>query len=581
MIDRLSFINNHWFWYVVIAALLLWLVFAWKEWKQFNTSKLYLKLALAFVALTSLAMIGLKPIVVSQLDTYEMVVLTKGYDANQLDSLKKANKKIQILHYKPNESFINKNKKPSTIYMLGEGIAPFDFYQLDSLNVSYLGKPEPSGIVKLKFNQEQVVGNSVTIEGLYANAKKGRRLNLESPSRTILDSIVFLSDTTQTFKLSAQMNVVGNYEYHLVEKDSMNNLLASNPIGIRVIPESTLSVLIINGFPTFETKYLKNYLAEKGHQTVVRSQVTRGKFKYEYFNLNTKPAIDFSEKNLQNFDLVIIDAQSFRNLGRNQKSTLETVVKHDGLGVFIQANTVQNGTVNYLTDFNFQSDNTTKISLEKWPKITIAKNPFHFKPLFSLHSIHQTNNQILTAYKTLGNGKIATSAFENTYQLILNGNTNVYQTLWSESINALSKKNMPLAHWEANYQVIFKDEPFSFNLRTHLDKPKTFDEQGELIPLINDINNSHLWRGKTYPKALGWQNMKLEQDTTQVFHYYVTDTTKWKSLKSYKTFEANKREFKASKGVGEHFTTRQPMSLVWLYVLFLLSIGYLWLEPKL
>ena len=184
-------------------------------------------------------MIVLKPIVVSQLDTYEMVVLTKGYDANQLDSLKKANKKIQILHYKVNESFINQNKKPSTIYMMGEGIAPFDFYQLDSLNVSYLGKPKPSGIVKFKFDQEQVVGNSVTFEGLYANAKKGRRLSLESPSRTNLDSIVFLSDTTQTFKLSAQMNVVGNYEYHLVEKDSMNNLLTSNPIGIRVIPKST------------------------------------------------------------------------------------------------------------------------------------------------------------------------------------------------------------------------------------------------------------------------------------------------------------------------------------------------------
>lgn len=581
MIDRLSFINNHWFWYVVIAALLLWLVFAWKEWQQSNTSKFYLKLVLAFVALTSLAMIVLKPIVVSQLDTYEIVVLTKGYDANQLDSLKKANKKIQILHYKVNESFINQNKKPSTIYMMGEGIAPFDFYQIDSLNVSYLGKPEPSGIVKLIFDQEQVVGNSVTFEGLYANAKKGRRLSLESPSRTNLDSIVFLSDTTQTFKLSAQMNVVGNYEYHLVEKDSMNNLLTSNPIGIRVIPKSTLNILIINGFPTFETKYLKNYLAEKGHQLVVRSQVSKGKFKYEYFNLNTKPTIDFSEKNLQNFDLVIIDAQSLKNLGRKQKSTLETVVKNDGLGVFIQANSEFNGTVNYLTDFNFQTDNTTKIKFEDWPKINIAKNPFHFKPLFSLNSIHQSNDQILSAYKTLGNGKIATSALENTYQLVLNGNTNVYQTLWSETINALSKKNIPSAHWEASDQLIFKDEPFSFRLRTLLEKPKTLDEQNDLIPLINDINNSQVWRGKTYPKALGWQSMKLEQDTTQVFHFYVTDTTKWKSIKSHKTYEANKRQFETSKTESEPYTTRQPMTLVWLYLLFLLCIGYLWLEPKL
>ncbi|MEZ4796218.1 MAG: hypothetical protein R2785_03510 [Flavobacteriaceae bacterium] len=582
MTDRLSFINNHWFWYVVIAVILLWLVFAWKERQQSNTSKLYLKLALAFVALSSLVLIILKPLVISQLDIHTMVVLTKGYNSKQLDSLKKVSKKIEVVNYKTNESFINRNKKPSAIYILGEGIAPFDFYQLDSLNATYLGHSKPSGIVKLKFEDEQVIGNYITIEGLYTNAKKGNKLSLESPSKIGLDSIVFLNDTTQTFKLKTQLNVIGNYEYHLIEKDSLNNLIASNPVGIKVVPESTLSILIINGFPTFETKYLKNYLAEKGHQITVRSQVTRGKFKHEYFNLNTKPAVDFSEKTLQNFDLVIIDAQSFRNLGRNQKSNLETVVRNNGLGVFIQGNTVFNGTVNYLTDFNVQTDNSTKINMEAWPKISIVKNPFYFKPLFSLHSMHEANGQILTAYKTLGNGKVAFSAFENTYQLVLSGNAYVYQTLWSETINAISKKNIPSAYWETNNKIIFKDEPLEFNLRTQIEKPKTLDSQREIIPLINDINNSQLWKGKTYPKTTGWQQLTLEQDSTQVHHYYVTDTTKWKSLKTYKTTEANQRQFNtAQTATNKQFTTRQPLSLVWFYIAFILSIGYLWLEPKL
>ncbi|MCB0463131.1 MAG: hypothetical protein KDC81_10555 [Flavobacteriaceae bacterium] len=582
MIDSLSFINNHWFWYVVIFAILLWLVFAWKEWQQPNKSKLYLKLVLASVALTSLAFIVLKPLVVSQLDTYKMVVLTKGYDVNKLDSIKNSNKKIQVLNYEVNESFINPNKKPSTIYILGEGIAPFDFYQLDSLNVSYLGNPKASGIVQLKFDQEQVVGNTINIEGLYANAKKGRKIILESPANTGLDSIVFSTDSTQPFKLSTQLNVIGNYEYHLIEKDSLNNLINSNPIGIRVVPESDLSILIINGFPTFETKYLKNYLAEKGHQLTVRSQVTRGKFKYEYFNLNTKTAVDFSEKTLQNFDLVIIDAQSFRNLGRNQKSSLEKAVRNDGLGVFIQSNTVFNGIVNYLTDFNVQADNITKINMEAWPKIGFTKSPLHLKPNFTLQSIFEVNNQILTASKTLGQGKIGLSAFENTYQLILNGNDKVYQTLWSETINAISKKQIPIVHWETSSSVIFKDEPLKFKLRTQIDKPKSLSEQNDLIPLINDLNNSHLWKGKTYPKTTGWQKLSLAQDTTQVFRYYVTDTTKWKSLKSYNTTKANKRQFSTAKAVtNKQFTTRQPLSLVWFYLVFILSIGYLWLEPKL
>lgn len=581
MIDSLSFINNHWFWYVVIATLLLWLVFAWKEWQQPNKSKLYLKLVLAFVALTSLAFIVLKPLVVSQLDTYKMVVLTKGYDVNKLDSIKKSNKKIQVLNYEVNESFISPNKKPSTIYILGEGIAPFDLYQLDSLNVSYLGNPKPSGIVQLKFDQEQVVGNTINIEGLYANAKKGRKLILESPANTGLDSIVFSTDSTQPFKLSTQLNVIGNYEYHLVEKDSLNNLINSNPIGIRVIPESALSILIINGFPTFETKYLKNYLAEKGHELVVRSQVTRGKFKYEYFNINTKPSIDFSEKSLQNFDLIIIDAQSFKNLGRNQKSSLEKVVKNDGLGMFIQANSVFNGTINYITDFSFQSDKNTITNLEEWPKTNISKLPSSFKPTLTLQPIHQLNNSIVTAYKPLGNGRIGTSVFENTFQLMLNGNTQAYQTIWSETINVLSKKHSALATWEASSNIIFKDEPFTFSLRSQITNPKVLDNNNQIIPLINDLNNNSLWKGKTYPKAIGWQTQHLEQDSTRMFNYFVTDTTHWKTLKTYKTVVANQRQFNNNEGIDKPYTTQQPMSLIWFYVIFILSIGYLWLEPKL
>jgi hypothetical protein len=319
MIDTFSFVNNHWFWHVVLAALILWLVFAWKEWQQINKSKLYLKLVLALIAITSLALIILKPLVVSNLTNYDVVLLAKGYNLERLDSLKKVKKKIQVQSYKINEVFINPNKTPSSIYILGEGIAPFDFYQMDSLNVSYLGTHSPSGIVKLNFEQEQVVGNHITIEGLYANAEKGKRLVLESPAKTSLDSVVFSTDSTQTFKLSTQLNIIGNYEYNIVEKDSLGSIISSNPIGVRVNSENTLSILIINGFPAFETKYLKNYLAEKGHEVVVRSQVTRGKFKYEYFNKTTKPPVDFSEKSIQNYDLVIIDSQSFRSLGKISK----------------------------------------------------------------------------------------------------------------------------------------------------------------------------------------------------------------------------------------------------------------------
>ncbi|PTM07371.1 MAG: hypothetical protein DA407_10535 [Bacteroidetes bacterium] len=581
MIDRFSFVNNHWFWYIILATLLVWLVFALKEWRQSNKLKLYLKLALAFIALTSLALIILKPTVISSIDTYEVALLTEGYSNERLDSLKKAQKKLQVQTYKVNESFINPNKTPSTIYILGEGIAPFDFYHIDSLNVTYLGNTTPSGIVKLKYDQEQTLGNSLDIEGLFNNGKKGTKLVLENPAKKHLDSVIFLNDSTKYFKLSTQLNVIGKFEYHLVEKDSTDNVITSNPIGINVIPENTLRILIVNGFPTFETKYLKNFLAEIGSEVVVKSQVTTGKFKYEYFNVNTKPTVVFSEKNLQYFDLVIIDAQSFRNLGSVEKNNLETVVRNEGLGVIIQSISNFNNEVNYLANFSFQSNKNISTTLSKWPKTNISKTPFSLKSQFSLHPIHKTNDKILSAYKPLGNGRIGTSVFENTFQLILNGNTNVYQTLWSETVNALSKKQLTTVNWNADKNIIFKDEPVTFSVRSHINTPKVLNENNDLIPLINDIDNSSLWKGTNYPKKVGWQTHYLQQDSTQIFNYYVADTMHWKALQSFNTIKSNRKQFETTQTENKAYTTQQPISLVWLYVLFLLSIGYLWLEPKL
>tara|TARA_R110002073_G_scaffold279026_1_gene442830 strand:+ start:69012 stop:70754 length:1743 start_codon:yes stop_codon:yes gene_type:complete len=580
MIDNLSFINNHWFWHVVFTALFLWLVFAWKEWQQVNKSRRYLKLILALIALTSLSLIILKPMVVSKLDTYEMVLLTKGYHVEKLDSIKNEHKKIQVQNYKANRSFINPNKKPSSIYVLGEGIAAFDFYQLDSLNVTYLGRNTPSGVVKLNYEQKQTVGNSIAVQGLYTQPKKGTKLILESAAETSLDSVMFPNDSAQIFNLSTQLNVVGNYEYHLVEKDSLDRVIASNPIGIRVVPERTLSVFIVNWFPTFETKYLKNFLAEKGHEVIVRSQVTRGKFKYEYFNRSTTPSVDFSEKSLQNFDMVIMDAQSFKNLSRRQKNNLEATVRNEGLGLFIQTSNF-NSSVNYLTDFGFQLDKNTTTNLSNYPKIHISKYPYRIKPQFSLHPIHQINNSVQSAYKPLGNGQIGIAVFENTFQLILNGHSNVYQSLWTEIINVLSKKHLPLASWNANSNIHFKDQPFNFSVRSHSKNPIVLNEHNQIIPLINSIDNNSLWFGTVYPKNTGWQQQHLQQDSTAVFNYYVTDTLNWKALQSYQTSNANKKQFKQKQTTGKPHTTRQALSLIWMYMLFLFSISYLWLEPKL
>jgi len=580
MIDNLSFLNNQWFWPIIIAACLLLILFVWKEFNQANKSKLYLKIGLAVLAIASLTLIVLKPIVTVKANAFEMALLTKGYNSNQLDSLKKTNKNLIIKNYAANEAILESDKTPASIYVLGEGVAPFDLWQLNHLNVSYLNTEIPSGIVRLNYKQKNIVGNPIEIKGLYDNAKKGTQLILENAVKTGLDSIVFSSDSSQVFKLSTPQHVVGNYELFVTEKDSLNNIISQNPIGIKITEEQTIRVLIVNGFPTFETKYLKNFLAKNGHEVVIRSQLTRGRFKYEYFNLNEKPLVEFSEKSLESFDLVIIDSQSFSNLGKRQNDALENTIRNQGLGLFIQLNSSFRSNINYITSFNFQSDVVQQISMEDTPKQKITKHPYTLKEQLTQQSIHTFGNKILSAYKPLENGYVGTSVLANTYELVLNGNSSTYKKLWSETINVISKKQIPLVYWDQHSSMNFVNEPVAFKLRTSIEKPIIL--QGDYhVPIINDIDNNNLWTATTYPKKTGWQTLKIEQDSTELFHYYVNDTTHWTSLKSYHTILANKRAFEHSNTENKPFKSKKEMNLFWLYILFILSIGYLWLEPKL
>lgn len=94
--------------------------------------------------------------------------------------------------------------------------------------------------------------------------------------------------------------------------------------------------MILNGFPTFESKYLKNYLAETGHRVVVKNQLTAARYKYEYFNITSKPVIDITKEKLTLFDLLIIDSKSLKNLSNRERTTLKNVVKESGMGILIQ-----------------------------------------------------------------------------------------------------------------------------------------------------------------------------------------------------------------------------------------------------
>lgn len=579
----MSFVNNDWFWQVAIITLAIWIVFIWKEFQKSRKRKAYINCIVAFVALTSLALMILKPITTeSSITSLKTAILTKGFDNLQLDSLKKVYKKLDVRSYEPNQITISKDENLETVFVLGNGLQQYDLWQLDDVNTIYIGGKPSKGVNQFVYNMHNTVGNDAIFNGQYVQPNIGHKLFLENPAGQALDSVVLTNDKVQEFQLSISLKVKGEFVYQLVEKDDIGNNISKDPLPIIVKPQEQLKVLIVNASPLFETKYLKNYLAEVGHQVSIRSRLTKGRYKYEYFNVDTKPKIGFTKDQLKVFDVVITDALTINSLSTNAKKALEASISEDGLGLFIQPDINLYNSHKRWYAFNFMSNRKSNASLDIDLKNTVTKYPFAFRNDALVEPIFNADSHIMSAYKRLGIGRIGTSVLKNTYELQLKGTTEVYRQLWAKTIEDISKKSISNIEWNQYSQIAFVNEPFEFQIRTTEENPLVVSDEAYQIPLKRDISIKSLWSGVTYPKETGWKAIKTEQDSTKVFKYFVTDNAHWQSLKTTNTINANKKYFDTKNQKSYTFKgINTPINLMLFYVIFILGIGYLWLEPKL
>ena len=578
MINKIAFLNNQLILPILLGAGILLAAFIWKEWAQAGKRRLFLKILLIFLAIGSLLLIALKPALPATETTGKFVLLTEAFHEDLLDSLQKEHRELQVIDYSPGQPIPEELISSEKVFILGHGVKDYDLWQLDDVPATYMGGNSPEGVVALQFSQENSVGDSLVLKGLYKIPNPGNRLVLQEPGGAGLDSLVFNSEEDRRFQLSAALKVPGNFVYTLAEKDSLGEILNSDPVPVKVSENENLRILVINSFPTFETKYLKNFLAEAGHELVVRSRITRGRYKFEYFNTSRSRIGTLSESSLEPFDLLIIDAASWRNLPRGQATAVENAVRADGLGIFIQPDENFFRSPGDLANLDFERVQPSEIRFPQWPGIDINRFSFRIKDENGLQIIHNDNDEVISGYKRVEQGRVGTTVLSTTWQLVLEGNQEVYRHLWSQLVEQVSKRKDQGAEWEQEAMIAYPHEPFHFQLRTAATAPDLKNAEGKPVPIQQDVNIPTLWKGTTWPGESGWSRIQL--DTTAVFDYYVAPEDAWSALTASKIINANQRNFDREEKTGQRERPLLPINPLWFYGLFLIGMGGLWLEPK-
>lgn len=577
------------FWIVAVLALPIFFFFIWKEIGR-NQKFLVARIIAHLFILFSILGLFMRPSYREQKGGSAFILLTPGYNKSKVDSILKENTSLKILRTKetdpyPNSEVLTSYHNVSEVsadikIIVGQGLPYYVLEEMDQKNFKFLPSLLPSGITELSIPKSIIVNKKNHVNGVFNSSGK-TTLTLLGPAG-VEDSILFRGFGEFSFDLSFKPRQSGLFVYTLAHHNATTTSVEKLPIEVR--PEQKLKILILQKFPTAEIRYLKNYLAEKGHSLALRYQTSKTNYKYEYANLNSIKVNRLTSELAESFDLIFMDNTVLDELSTGEKSVLEKAI-HSGLGAIILTD-----------DFPEKGNPINRFLPIKTKRITkdtvhilFPDSKLNILPIVaveiprdaSIHTILSHKGHILSGYIFSGAGKVGFQLLKETYRISLKGNADDYAFVWSDLIERTARaKNEMFKMNLVNDFPYYSDEPLFVNIISSGIQPLLYADKN-FIPLMEDVIIDDYWQGKSWAGKRGWNQFSILQDSTHL-NYFVSNDKEWRTLRIANQIRINElAEAEDSKEKIASLYIGKPIPAILFYVIFLLACGFLWLAPKL
>jgi hypothetical protein len=349
---------------------------------------------------------------------------------------------------------------------------------------------------------------------------------------------------------------------------------------------------MLQGFPSFEMNYLKDYLSQSEHRIQVRARISRDKYAMQVINgaQQSSPKPILSEESLTTADLLICDAESLRQLSATEKNRLQTVVEQ-GLGVLVLTDEVWLkkpeilGHTLGVTPSRTISFAPRQTAQAAQGKVMADKLPASFAATPSLVPVaYSRAGELITAYVPNGKGRIGAQLAAATFPWILQGEVRAYSHFWTSTIEAISRRRQASGIRLSVFPFVLKDVPSAFTISDTLLAPATIRYASGISQVSMPQKGLPGTMETSYrflPVEEGWVRVGYGEDTTQHRQMYVLPANAWDDLK---------KAYWWRQQVGEHaaiaadkaytFTSWKELQPLWLFMLLVLSLGFLWWREK-
>ena len=460
--------------------------------------------------------------------------------------------------------------------VIGQGLPRYLLDDIADRTFHFIPAPSPEGITNLFVSEHNIINrkNSITAT---LNSRDGKGwIKLSGPGGKE-DSVAIKNKGQNDFELAFFPKHSGELLYSLSIHDGDTQYEEILPV--TVDQERPLQFLFLLSYPTFEAQNLKSFLTGKNHSIVLRYQLSKNNFRYEYVNHDQIRVDRLTSALLGNIDLLITDGETMSSLSPAEKTALEKSI-FAGLGLLH----LKPITAKSLAEF-FPFQSTTVKS--DTAILQIGTKSLNF-PAFKLRitptpptiPVQKNKTGILSGYTFRGAGKIGFQLLQETYPLALSGDSISYAELWSSLLEKISRsRSQPSKIKIVTPFPWYENEPIDIEVLSSTENI-SLSVDSIPLPLKENVVFDNIWSTRTWAGNRGWHLLETGDGTS--LHYYVSGPTEWKTLSLVNQQNENKISARQDlEDTSEKIDSREEIPPLIFYITFLVAAGFIWLAPKL
>lgn len=492
------------------------------------------------------------------------------------------------------------------LHIVGDGLPPYTVDVLTGPHVVVHGAPPAPGITFVDYPQRVVLGQALQVQGrVYlkeATATTSHTLYLDGPGGHV-DSAGLSGAGFTAFSLETTPRQAGLFQYRLGVVSARGDTVAVESLGVAVREPTPLRVLVLQGAPTFETRYLKNWMAAQGGRIAVRSTVSRDRYQTEYVNQPEQDLTRLTSSILDGFDVVMLDGRVLDALSPAEQRLLWGAVHEEGLGMLLDAgrDAVNAGKnrADGLPSFDLEplDEEPRRVRLvwdDSVRTSAVPVAPAAIDGAWGVEPVIQDEGgRWVAAFQPFGVGRVGVTLVRETFRWVLEGETGMHAAYWSRLLTLLSRVDAYADNWSVGVGHPFlRDEPIRLTLQTIDSAPRGVVYAGVPVPdtvyLAQHPVEPTRWQGTFWPREVGWHRvMRVGEaiDSRDAFSFYVHGAGAWQGVRATEKRLATKlfAEKSSPTSVLEERSgpvARVPVSSLWFFVPFVACCAGLWIESK-